>query len=137
MCQVWHRNQRFQIKTKLIWNFQYLISFGTYVFWTLNMPHIDENTENPQIFTRKTPKAHVCKTWGKWTKIHFFLRWTKYWKYIRGLLSRSHFTFFQIPEPILTPSTVIYLFRRKVTKSTIHPWKSTVFKYNIQKFIYI
>ena len=39
--------------------------------------------------------------------------------YIRGLLSRSHFTFSQILEPILTPSTVTYLFRRKVTKSTI------------------
>ena len=35
-------------------------------------------------------------------------------------MSRSHFTFFQIPKPILTPSTVIYLLESKVTKTTIY-----------------
>ena len=34
-------------------------------------------------------------------------------------LSASDFRFFRVPEPILNPLTVIYLFRRKVTKPTI------------------
>ena len=38
----------FRFKEKLIWNFQNLISFGTYVFWALNIPHIDEKDWNPQ-----------------------------------------------------------------------------------------
>ena len=34
-------------------------------------------------------------------------------------MSTSDFRFFRVPEPILNPLTVIYLFRRKVTKPTI------------------
>ena len=48
ICRVWHRNCHFQMKTELIWNFQYRISFATYVFCTLNMSHIDEKTQTAQ-----------------------------------------------------------------------------------------
>ena len=34
-------------------------------------------------------------------------------------MSTSDFRFFRVPEPILNSLTVIYLFRRKVTKPTI------------------
>ena len=78
-----------------------------------------KKTQNPQYSHVKHQNAR--KNTIKWVKT-LFLRLTKYWKYIHSLfriLNRSHFTFFQIPEPILTPPTVKYLFEWKVTKSTI------------------
>ena len=88
MCRVWQRNQRFQMKTKLIWNFQHLISFNAP--WTC--PILMKKTQNPQ-YLHVIKHQNTRKIRIKRTKIHFFLRLTKYWKYIRGCLSRSHFTF--------------------------------------------
>ena len=47
---------RFSEQRKMIWSFQHLILFGTYVFWALNIPHTDEKDSKTPIFTRKTPK---------------------------------------------------------------------------------
>ena len=83
--------------------------------WTC--PILMKKTQTPQylhVNHQNTRKIRI-----KMDENTLFLRLTKYWKYIRGLLSRSRFTFFQFPEPILTPSTVKYLFKWKVTKSTI------------------
>ena len=78
-------------------------------FWTLNIPHIDEKTQKPQYLhvkpqnTRKN-RWHTIKM-GENT---LFLRLKKYWKYIRGLLSRSHFPFSRFQNrflPLLPPNT--------------------------------
>ena len=80
-------------------------------------PMLMKNTQNPP-FLHVNAKILV-KQVQKWSKIHFFLRSTKYWRYIRGWMSTSHFRLFRVPEPVLNVPAVIYLFRRKVTKPTI------------------
>ena len=81
MFWIWHRNERFQIKQKLIWNFQDLISFGTYVFVTLNMPNFDEKTQTPQCLHVKHHNAWQNQPRGPLqTKINVWtilVSWTK------------------------------------------------------------
>ena len=83
-------------------------------------PMLMENTQNPPFLHVK--RENTRKTGTKMVENTLFLRSTKYWRYIRGWMSTSHFRLFRVQEPVLTPSTVIYLFRRKVTKPTISDW---------------
>ena len=67
---------------KIFWNVQDLIACRSCVFWTMNMTNIDGKHS-------KTPYSHVKhkntrKQVQKWSKIHFFLRSTKYWKYLHS-----------------------------------------------------
>ena len=80
-------------------------------------PMLMKNTQNPPLLHVK--RENTRKTGTKMVENTLFLRSTKYWRYIRGWMSTSHFRLFRVQEPVLNVSTVIYLFRRKVTKPTI------------------
>ena len=72
----------------------------------------------------KLPYLHVkhentCKTGIKMIENTFFSQIDKMFKIVSRVDECISFPFFRIPESILNVPTVIHLFRRKVTKSTV------------------
>ena len=80
-------------------------------------PMLMKNTQNPPFLHVK--RENTRKTGTKMVENTLFSQIDKILKIYPRLDEYISFPFFRVQEPVLNVSTVIYLFRRKVTKPTI------------------
>ena len=110
----------FRSQWKSLWKFQKLIPSGSCIFYHEEHDRYRWRTlKTLQFYTLKT-KILVQYTGTKMVENTLFSHIDKILKiYPRLDMSTSHFCCFRFPELDLNISVDIYLFRRKVTKSTI------------------